>query len=389
MHTLSLDNAAPNDVLIRALSRILRENFDIQFNPDNSQIRCLAHVVNLVVQKLLAALDEAEDPAIDDYYLPRKDLPFHYDPDDDPDVAALETEVHTKAHEGTAEEDADVGLMAALAPDFEKLSAVGKLRATVVKICSSPQRRKRFKVTSKAIYKDALAPSGKPLCTLMVVRDAIDQWVIEREELRPLLLSAREWELLEKLGDMLRIFSQVTLQMSRSKAPTLPWVLPMYEHMLKNLKMHRDDATQLPSLRAAATAGLEKLETYYEKAKGCQFNVIATVLHPFLGISWFRKMGEDRGENATTLFNFVYESYKTTHDQQQQSPGAPAQPTKTSSSFLDDVCMLDVPEPQSTPLESELERFYSAFRTHGRGAANDPLAWWKVIFAFVLRAVLS
>lgn len=39
MIALTLDNAAPNDVFVRALSRILRENFAIQFVPENSQIR--------------------------------------------------------------------------------------------------------------------------------------------------------------------------------------------------------------------------------------------------------------------------------------------------------------------------------------------------------------
>ncbi|KAJ7770293.1 hypothetical protein DFH07DRAFT_684213, partial [Mycena maculata] len=58
----ALDNASPNDVLIRTLSRLLMERFDVQFTPENSQIRCLDHVVHLVVQKMLAALEEAVDP---------------------------------------------------------------------------------------------------------------------------------------------------------------------------------------------------------------------------------------------------------------------------------------------------------------------------------------
>ncbi|KAJ7150500.1 hypothetical protein C8R43DRAFT_887357, partial [Mycena crocata] len=191
---------------------------------------------------------------------------------------------------------------------------------------------------------------------------AIDKWVIDREELRPLLLTSKEWELLEKLGDILQIFTQVTLQMSRAQTPTLPWVLPMYEHMLKNLKAHRDDHSLLESLRTAASAGLEKLETYYQKAKGCQFNVVATSESP---------------NNAKVLFEFVFESYKKTHAtlpaQTKKTPLA-----KTSSSFLDDVSMLDVEEDDSAPQESEFERFYVACRTRGRGEPNNPLAWWKV-----------
>lgn len=64
--------------------------------------------------------------------------------------------------------------------------------------------------------------------------------------------------------------------MSRAKTPTLPWVLPMYEHMLKHLRGYVADTDQLPTLRYAAGEGLAKLEGYYQKARGCQFNVIAT-----------------------------------------------------------------------------------------------------------------
>lgn len=87
---VTLDNAAPNNVLIAALSRLLCDKYDIPFVAENSQIRCLAHIVNLVVQKILAALEEADDPDIHDYY--SKDVPFHYNPDDDQDLKDLENE---------------------------------------------------------------------------------------------------------------------------------------------------------------------------------------------------------------------------------------------------------------------------------------------------------
>lgn len=124
-----LDNAAPNDVLVRVLSRILREKFDVQFVPENSQIRCLAHVVNLVVQKLLATLDEADDPAVVDYYLPNKDLPFHYDPADDPNLRDLESEVFP-AVDGDDEEEEDVEMMSELAEELAKLSPLKKASDT-------------------------------------------------------------------------------------------------------------------------------------------------------------------------------------------------------------------------------------------------------------------
>jgi hypothetical protein len=144
------DNAATNDVLVRVLSRILGEKFDIQFVPENSQIRCLAHVVNLVVQKILAVLDEAEDPEVVDYYLPNKNLPFHYDPESDPDLCDLESEQCIPPVEGEAdEEEAGAATMTEMAAELASLSPLQKVRRdfgsgnVLIKRHSSVSRQRR------------------------------------------------------------------------------------------------------------------------------------------------------------------------------------------------------------------------------------------------------
>lgn len=117
-------------MLIRALSRLLREKFDIQFAPDNSQIRCLAHVVNLILQKLLAALEEAIDPSLEDDYLLNKDLPFHYDPTLDDDLNELEREVFADPSDDDPSidtEDEMAGLFHDLGPEFEKMTPLQKV----------------------------------------------------------------------------------------------------------------------------------------------------------------------------------------------------------------------------------------------------------------------
>ncbi|KAJ6566505.1 hypothetical protein B0H19DRAFT_711354 [Mycena capillaripes] len=255
--------------------------------------------------------------------------------------------------------------MTGMAAELQSLRPLQKLRLTATKICSSPQRRLRFKRIAASIYKEDInKSSGRKLSTLMVVRDvkhrwkfteamisralllrkAIDRWVIEREELRPLLLSEDMWKLLEALGGILKIFTQVTLQMSKSSTPTLRWVLPMYEHMLKHLMANRDDENMLQTLRVAAAAGLDKLNAYYKKARGCQFNVIATLLHPSLGLPWFGKLNIDKDQQnkATILFTDAFGSYKKIYDDEQAAQRAAAansRPrTRPGSSFLDDVC---------------------------------------------------
>ncbi|KAF5378354.1 hypothetical protein D9615_002986 [Tricholomella constricta] len=394
--TVSLDNAAPNNVLLATLSRLLIEKFDIQFVPENSQIRCLAHVVNLVVQKILSVLEEADDPDVIDYY--DKALPFHYEPEDDDYGDDDDLDGDGADDDEDWEEDFMRDLISRkVGEDGEEgLSALQKLRAICTKIASSPQRRQRFRRTARRCHPDDLSEVGTPIAKLMVVRDvrtrwnythamikralmlrkAIDAWVKDRLELRPLHIKASEWDLLRDLGSLLEIFTQVTLQMSRTGTPTLSWVLPMYEHMIKHLNSFINNAGVLPALATAARAGLEKLNTYYTKARGCQYNVIATVLHPCLGISWFRKLGGDRAEKAEILFKHVYEQYCKARPASSQ---APVQKTNSSSSFLDDVCMFGVadPEPTSNTQVGEVERFFASAKTFGVGEPNTPLLWWK------------
>ncbi|KAJ7787943.1 hypothetical protein B0H14DRAFT_3162898, partial [Mycena olivaceomarginata] len=168
------------------------------------------------------------------------------------------------------------------------------LRLTTTKICASPQRRKRFKSIAAALYKDEKEKSGRKTASLMVIRDvkhrwnfteamitralklrkAIHRWVIERDELLPLRLEEKDWTFLESLGQILQVFTKVMLEMSKSTTPTLPFVIPMYEKMLKHLHATREDENVLQPLCVAVSAGLEKLNTYYEKARACQFNVI-------------------------------------------------------------------------------------------------------------------
>lgn len=88
-----MDNASANDVFARTLSPLLQQLYGIHFVPENGQIRCLAHVVNLVVQTFLKHLDEVPDsPQDDDYYEQNKSAPFHYNPDDDEELCAMESE---------------------------------------------------------------------------------------------------------------------------------------------------------------------------------------------------------------------------------------------------------------------------------------------------------
>ncbi|KDQ63991.1 hypothetical protein JAAARDRAFT_117508, partial [Jaapia argillacea MUCL 33604] len=46
----------------------------------------------------------------------------------------------------------------------------------------------------------------------LLLRKAIDRWVIDYEELRPLLLSPEDWKLLEQIADLLKVRSLLNLR---------------------------------------------------------------------------------------------------------------------------------------------------------------------------------
>ncbi|KAJ7799924.1 hypothetical protein B0H14DRAFT_2901695, partial [Mycena olivaceomarginata] len=168
------------------------------------------------------ALDYGEDPEITDDYLPIL-LLWSLLPDNDPDLDKLEREEFTKDDDKGNEEDEAADIMTGLTSDFKKMSMLQKLRTTVTKICSSPQRPKHFRTTAVRVYGDMLAPSGRKLASLMPIRDvrhrwnhthamikcglmlrrAIGTWVFERDELQGLKLEPEDWLFLESLGELL------------------------------------------------------------------------------------------------------------------------------------------------------------------------------------------
>ena len=78
-----------NNILISTVSCIVLARYGVPELP-NHHIRCLCHVVNLIIQDILAALGVVDDPDEYDYFLLNKDQSFHLDIDTDPYQLALD-----------------------------------------------------------------------------------------------------------------------------------------------------------------------------------------------------------------------------------------------------------------------------------------------------------
>jgi hypothetical protein len=101
---LMMDNASANDTLALALERLLDVRYNIKFDPAHHRGRCLAHVVNLIVQKLLKSLGEIDDDPEDlDYFLLNRTADIHYSVDDDRDVMDMESQEAVRMDTSAAE----------------------------------------------------------------------------------------------------------------------------------------------------------------------------------------------------------------------------------------------------------------------------------------------
>ncbi|KAJ7477620.1 hypothetical protein FB451DRAFT_1557286 [Mycena latifolia] len=164
----------------------------------------------------------------------------------------------------------------------------------------------------------------------------------------------------------------------------------MYEGMRKHLRRCKYDSSLPGALRSATEAASEKLELYYSKACGSQLNTIATLLHPSLGMAWFRKMESDPASStelsaarAKILFEHAYELYSQIHGAKSTTPAAAVERARpgTLGSFLEDICMVDVANTtEAEVVVPEIQRFWDAFKGHA-GDPNNPLKWWKAHFA--------
>ena len=113
-----------NDVIIATVAHYLLTKYGIPESP-NHHICCLCHVVNLVVQSILAALGEANDPQDNDNFLLNKDQPFHLDIDSNADQVALDREEFNSDSEDNIEENVTM-------EDEEKVSA---MQSPLSKVC--------------------------------------------------------------------------------------------------------------------------------------------------------------------------------------------------------------------------------------------------------------
>ncbi|KAG8940951.1 hypothetical protein FRC04_004865 [Tulasnella sp. 424] len=394
-----MDNATSNDVLARSLATLLVK-YDVQFDSKSGQIRCLPHVINLVVQQILSKLSSSDvaDPDVDDYYNEAKKHSVHYDPNNDPDVQELEDEyqddengVNSRTDSSDEEELSDDVSDSELHAVSQKKAPIAKLRHIVTKIVSSPQRRYAFRQQVQKFYHDLKLMVIRDVktrwnCThamiqrALLLQNAINAWVLNVPELHPYALTKFDWKVLTATEELLQPFTDITQDMSQSQTPTLCYAIPFYHHMKKHLtaSVGNTQLTSIGGFHDAIAAGLAKLESYYYRALSNEFNIIATACHPSFRIDWFRKIDVSVYDEACRIVKNKYDEYR---QKQVQPQTAPATPTKTGTSKQSQLSLalgspIKLPNPVDPRPTGDLE-WHRWCSGEGGGNLERPLIWWK------------
>ncbi|GBC48852.2 zinc finger BED domain-containing protein RICESLEEPER 2-like [Rhizophagus irregularis DAOM 181602=DAOM 197198] len=159
------DNASNNITFMKHLEDVCHKE-NIFFNAINSHCRCLAHIINLVVQEILKQL---------------------------------------KAGEAQTEDD----IMNNMDATINAGEIIPKLRRLVVKIRLSPQCQERFARHSEAVN----------LKDLKLILDTIDAMVNSDRDLRSFEITDDEWNKIKEIISVLKIFVQTTKILSSAKYP--------------------------------------------------------------------------------------------------------------------------------------------------------------------------
>ena len=156
----------------------------------NLHIHCLCHIINLVVQTILAVLREADDPDDIDYYTLNKEQPLHLDIGTDPEQCELDKVQYLK--EMDEDEDENVVLeeeekLKAMASPLAKVSllpvakvyftsSLGQLHQITIKIVSTPQCWQKFQKCAIEKYSRRNSEFKDRQEGLAVVRDVHTHW---------------------------------------------------------------------------------------------------------------------------------------------------------------------------------------------------------------------
>lgn len=297
------DNASNNNTLTRHLFNKLSRLYDqhlsklpirgatMRFDDKTGQIRCFAHVLNLVCKAILKSLGSSTHKDASDF------------------LDRVERHKWDKITLPMAAGD------------------IAVLRVIILWISRSPQRLQEW---------DQRAPKRVPYdvdnrwnYSLRMIeyafdcRAALTDTVKDNPELYSLELTPERWERLGHIRTLLRPFDDFTKWVSRQE-PTIQLSASLYvklQNILNSIiKKEGEFAEFDATLVDAAKAGLTKFNEYFQYVEENDTYWIACVLDPRIKTNWLRRNTSDPSGIISRIKKYLKESYPLTMSDKTQEP---------------------------------------------------------------------
>jgi hypothetical protein len=336
-----LDNASNNDTALNSMSELMMETYGIPYDVSSYRLRCLGHIINLVVISLLFGNNSQRTVAYNN------------------DVV----------------------------PDDMYDGALYKLRAVIGHIRITPQRRHLY-------YSEHAAALGSSP-DFMVVADNSTRWnstytMIKSalslrvrldgymryvaNELKENQLSDQDWSDLTELAELLMPFEKATLaaQGNNQGQGSIVSVLLSMDMLLSRLESMKEESVRISSaFQLSIDAAWAKLDKYYGLTERSPIYVVSIILHPCMKMKYFQRHWQEHPDWIESARRQMYDYYM------QYCPNNTSEAEEsTNRSDIDEWCFGRV-----SSNESELDQYLNAPIVTLRGEENmisfSVVGWYK------------
>lgn len=355
--TITGDNASNNDTLCRHLYQRLSRKFDdymeehpirgepMRFQGEQSQIRCFAHILNLVCKAILKSLGSS---------------------------------THKDA----------VGFLDRVENKWDKITIPGALgdiailRLVVLWIARSPQRQLEWDNRENSKKRIPYDVDTRWNYTVRMIEDAfenraaLEDTIKDHPELGDLTLTTEHWYRLTQIRSLLKPFDDFTKWVSR-RQPTLHMSASLYlklEKLLTDASQRQGDFASIENnLALAAKTGLDKFKDYHDYMKANNIYYIAAILDPRIKTNWLKKNVINANKVIKNLNAFLKKAY----------PREPELPNNTTPPKKKSLELEFLEEYASTvTVDNDIDRYLDASPvTYVLNEKEDQtqwiLDWWK------------
>ncbi|KID81519.1 transposase-like protein [Metarhizium guizhouense ARSEF 977] len=242
-----MDNADNNGTMMKALSTLLFDQYQIVYNAEHHRLRCNGHIINLAAQSFLF---QTSDESLAD--------------ENSPSALTTPTELEME--------------------QWRRKGPLGKLHNIVVYIQRSPQRLANFRELSggRNLVRDNSTRWNSwyaMIHTATKLKTAIKLFCHQYQENSDDLLSEKDWKDLQKLQDFLLFFYDATTG-TEGRNATIDRVLPTMDFLLEQFETAKEKYANDPFMSPCCNSGWAKLDKYYSLTDRSPVYIAALVLSP-------------------------------------------------------------------------------------------------------------